>query len=144
MWNNIYDDRELMQAMTASRKKILFLDGPSGSGKTALLKNADVPDMEIVPFRIVTENLAEALCAGKELERFYEDMDRFFPSGTLALEDADICLRGRSTTQKEIARLLELLSGKRKIILTGIKIDERCESLLDSLGEDSYDYYRFS
>ena len=149
MWQSIndekvkYNNEQLEREILLNWKQIFFLDGPSRCGKTYFLKHLNSENTLMLPLCNVIEELIEYIKRREPLQKYYNDMDRRFACKILCLEDIDLSLAGKASTQKEIAYLLKRLSQNRKIILTGIQIDQRCGGLLRSLGTTNFDYFRY-
>ena len=138
-----YNDEQLEMEILSSWRRIFFIDGPSRCGKTHFLKHLNSGGVVISPFCVVLKELVEHLKQKGSLQQYSNAMEQRADCKLLGLEDIDIDLAGRPSTQEEIARLLDRLSQNRRIILTGIQIDKRCPYLLAALGENAYEYIRF-
>lgn len=124
-------------------ERIIFLDGPTGCGKTRFLKGLQAEGVLIVPMQELLETLIGCLQQNKARADIYRAIDAAYPCKILCLEDIDLSLAGKPATQEEVAIMLRRLSDTRKIILTGISLQDRCSVLLDRIGEVSFKYFDF-
>ena len=70
----------------------------------------------------------------------YNRIELLFPYSILCLDDVDMTLAGKDATQQEIAYIVKRLTEKRKVIILGINLKERCGTLLKTIGQDRYEY----
>ena len=149
MWCNkkdmtvIYNHAQLENEIISSSKRGFFIDGPTGCGKTFFLKHMKSDDLCISPFCVILEGLSEHVKCEESIEKYYAELEQRFSCKVLGLEDIDYSLAGKELTQNVIADLLNRLSCSRKIILTGIGIDKRCDNLLSSIGASNYGYFLY-
>lgn len=132
--------------IAASNIRIIFIDGPSGCGKTSFLKTLSNENTAILPCHILLEQWIHHIIHGTDGQQFHSVMLENCQNKILCIEDIDMSLCGRSTSQIEMAKWIIEWAKQIKVVLTGIDIREKCKFLLSHIEDDdshSYGYYIF-
>ena len=146
MWYRIGDRKRLSNEaleidIMKSMKNIFFLDGPSFCGKTYFLSQMNT-GVIIYPCRqFIEEAIMPILLENVSREAVLKKLQKECAGKIIALEDADYSLKGKQTTQEELAFFVALLSQTNKVILTGIDLRMKCRSLMQHINCVPYGYY---
>lgn len=142
----VYSNRQLIEAVLSARSRVIVLDGPSWCGKTFLLHELQRDGGQIIPFYRVVERLVDNLRKEDYSRQSFimELMREGADHPIVCFDDIDLILMGKPETQIEIALLINTLADKRKIVLAGIEIADRCKNLMKYISYHCYcDYYRY-
>ena len=135
-----YDNTQLETEILLSWKRVFFIDGPSSCGKTHFVKNMHETNKIIYPTHLLVEELISMFKEKIPMRIVYNRIELLFPYSILCLDDVDMTLAGKDATQQEIAYIVKRLTEKRKVIILGINLKERCGTLLKTIGQDRYEY----
>ena len=138
-----YDNVQLETEMLLNWKRVFFIDGPSSCGKTHFVKNLHETNKIIYPTHLLVEELVSMFKERIPMRMIYKRIESMFPCRFLCFDDADMTLAGKSTVQQEMAQIVKRLSEKRTIILLGINLKNRCQTLFETIGENRYEYFLF-
>ena len=135
---------DLTQRILTGDCRLIFLEGPSGSGKTALLRRLPPEKTDFLSMEAYREGMIAALRTGAEnpIGDFLTALLEQHPKEVLCLEDVDLELQGKFSTQVSFARQLQELARSRRVVVTGIRLDQRCPELFTALDPAGYEYYQ--
>ncbi len=128
---------ELCKHMLETQSRIIILDGKSGCGKTSAirkLKKESGRTVNYVNHLFVTNYICRHITDEPVSQ---EEFDKKINCDFFCVEDIDF-LAGLVSLQEFVGELLKEISGKRKVIITGINIRKRVPELLNALG-NSYE-----
>lgn len=140
LWRN-RTTRHLQNIMlgTSANPTFTVLDAPSAYGKTFVShkfaeanKNKKV---KILSCELVVDRLIE--CIQKQPAALRSDFLRELSddSDCIIIEDIDIVLAGKQTTQKEIAiAVVRVMDNNTSVVVTGINMKERVPYFLNTIG----------
>lgn len=128
----VLTDDELFGRLKEWDRQIVLIEGPSGCGKTRLLQRLSQEDsrqtMIFQEDRFIRFLLAD-LCSEEKGKPFHEFLQDY---GVVCVEDIDL-LSGKEYTQEAAAQCLSQAARGTLIILTGIRLQERVETLISKL-----------
>lgn len=133
MSQNHFETEELLGYIMRQKHKIIFIDGPSNCGKTNMLKNLKACVYNTI--MVSGENFYSTIIKNIEYENPFE-LDR--ETEFLVIEDLDY-FGGRPRTEKFMAHILSLLSNDVVVVVSGINIQRKMESLMKHLHR--YEYF---
>lgn len=134
---------DLIQHILTGPCRLFFLEGPSGSGKTVLLRRLPPEKTGFLSMEEYQAGLVDALRAGEEdaVGAFLAGLLARYPGEVLCIEDADLALKGKVSSQVTFARQVQELARSRRVVVTGIELDLRCPELFTALDPAGYEYY---
>lgn len=142
----LLSDNELEEAILRTTNRIIILDGPSGCGKTFFLRRLKdekravrIPIHEIIEKMIKIIKMQEYSTASFS-SRLLLDIKE---APIVCFDDVDLSLGAKEAVQTEVASILQKLSSKKKIVLAGICVKERCEHLMILLSNLGVEYYYY-
>ena len=127
-------DDQLLDLLKKSKAQVILLEGPTGCGKSRLLKNMQQTDArrtKILAEDAFVRSLLATASAGRGEKTFSELADG---CEVVCVEDIDL-LNGKTATQEIAAQTLRAAAKEALVVLTGIRLRERVEPMLEELRE---------
>ena len=136
------NDEQLKEEILSRGNWVSIIDGPSGCGKTRLVNSLNSEGTVVMSCRRIVEGLVSYIRKDGMRNDFIRLIEEI-PCETFCLEDADWSLQNKESMQETVGLCLLHMTENRRVIVTGINIENRCGRLLYYLKRWMYAYYRF-
>lgn len=133
-----FSNEELLWYILGKSAGNIFLDAPSMEGKSKLVKS--VKEYSYSTFIMTGEHFYDFIisnCVGGTSK--FNTLNNIKTHKYICIEDLDF-LGGRPNTEKEMAQIINELSKTSVLIITGIELKKRLETMFDNIS--NYDYIK--
>ena len=133
----LYSQDELLRHIIGHTKGLIFLDGPTRSGKSLLVNS--IKEFSFGTFIMTGEQFYDFIIeSAMDLQSKFNPLNNIRTHRYICIEDLDF-YGGRPHTECEFANVLTILSKNSVVVITGIHLKKKMQSMLDNVL--SYEYF---
>lgn len=120
-----------------SHKRFVFLDGPTRCGKSMLVNS--IKEFSFGTFVMTGEQFYDfVIDSVTDFQSKLNPLNNIRTHKYICIEDLDF-FGGRPNTEYEFASIVTMLSRSSVVIITGIRLGEKLQSMFESI--TNYEYY---